>query len=305
MKVSVIGLGAMGTAMAANLLKAGHEVWVWNRSPAAADTLVAAGAIRCATAAEAFAGAPVVMSVLGDDAAVEQVITAEVLRAASKGAIHINLATVSVAAAQRLAALHAQHHLTYIGAPVFGRADMAAAGKLNIVAGGPAAAIETVQPLFSAIGQRVWPVGEDPVHAHLVKIAGNFMIACVIETLGEAMAMVEKSGLPPKVFTDIMTGTLFAAPAYNVYADLINAGTFQPAAFKLHLGLKDVGLALAAAHGVQAPLPLGSVLRDHFLEAMASGHGQHDWAFLGEQIRRKAGLPARHDAACNTNTASA
>jgi 3-hydroxyisobutyrate dehydrogenase-like beta-hydroxyacid dehydrogenase len=235
------------------------------------------------------------MSVLADDDAVESVVTSKVLANAPNGAVHVNLSTVSVAAARRLVALHASLGIQYIGAPVFGRAEIAVAGNLHIVAGGDPEALARVQPLFDAIGQKVWPVGLDPVHAHLVKIAGNFMIACAIETLGEAMALVEKNGLQSNVFTEIMTSTLFAAPAFIVYSKLLDAGVFKPAAFKLHLGLKDVNLALSAAQGSQAPLPLASLLHDQFLEAMASGHGDHDWAYLGEQIRRKAGLPARID----------
>jgi 3-hydroxyisobutyrate dehydrogenase-like beta-hydroxyacid dehydrogenase len=292
MKLAVLGIGAMGLPIARNLLKAGHEVLVWNRSAAALAPLLAEGAIAAATVEEALQ-APVAFSLLADDASFQAVFDAATLARAVPGAVHVNMSTISVAAAARAVQAHREARLVYVGAPVFGRAEFAAAAKLQIVAGGPAAAIALVQPLFAAIGQKVWPVGEDAVHAHLVKIAGNFMIGCAIETLGEAMALVEKNGLAPQVFTEIMTNTLFAAPAFQIYAGLLNAGRFEPAAFKLHLGLKDVNLALAAAQGAQAPLPLASLLRDQFTEAVASGHGQHDWAYLGEQIRRKAGLPAR------------
>ena len=292
MKVAVLGLGAMGKAIAANLVKAGHEVIVWNRSPGPIRELASRGALTANSPEQAFL-APVVLSMLADDAACDEVVSDRALAAAAPGTVHVNMATVSVAAAQRYVAQHALAGVEYVGAPVFGRADVAAAGKLNIVAGGSPAALTRLEPVFSAIGQKVWSVGPDPVHAHAVKIAGNFMIACVIETLGEAMALVEKQGLAPAVFTDIMTSTLFAAPAYKVYSDLLNQGRYEPAAFKLSLGLKDVGLALAAAQQQQMPLPLGSLLRDQFLEATASGHADKDWAFLGEQIRRKAGLAPR------------
>jgi 3-hydroxyisobutyrate dehydrogenase-like beta-hydroxyacid dehydrogenase len=292
MRVSVLGIGAMGLPIARNLLKAGHEVRVWNRSAGALVPLLAEGAQAAVSAQDAMQS-PVCISLLADDAAFEAVFDAPTLASAVPGMVHLNMATISVAAAARAVATHRQAGLVYLGAPVFGRAEFAAAAKLQVVVGGPAAALAQVQPLLAAIGQKVWPVGENPVHAHLVKIAGNFMIGCAIETLGEAMALVEKNGLAPQVFTEIMTNTLFAAPAFQIYAGLLNAGRFEPAAFKLHLGLKDVNLALAAAQGAQAPLPLASLLRDQFTEAVASGHGQHDWAYLGEQIRRKAGLPAR------------
>jgi len=289
MKVSVIGLGAMGKAIASNLVKAGHEVVVWNRSAEPVRELAAQGALAAASPAQAMQS-PVVLSSLADDAAFEAVFSPEVLAARSGPVVHVNMATVSTTAARRFATAHADAGCEYVGAPVFGRAEVAAAGKLNVVAGGREATIQALYPIFSAIAQKVWYVGPDPVHAHAVKIAGNFMIACVIETLGEAMALVEKQGLAPSVFTEIMTSTLFAAPVYKIYSDLINQRRYEPAAFKLSLGLKDVGLALQAGKESHVPLPLASLIQDHFIEAMAQGRGDQDWAALADLLRGKAGL---------------
>ncbi len=291
MNVGFIGLGAMGSAMAANLLKAGHTVTVWNRSPAAVQDLVSKGAKGTHAPIEALRGDAVV-SILADDAAVSAVFTDELLASLPKGLVHVNMATVSLALAQRLVELHARHGLAYVGAPVFGRAEVAVAGKLNIIAGGSDAAIEKVQPLFDAMGHKTWRVGPDPVQAHLVKITGNFMIACVIETLAEALTLVEKGRLDPKVFAEIITNTLFAAPVYKIYADLITNKRYEPAAFKMPLGLKDVGLALAAGQATHTQLPLASLVRDHLAEGIAAGDGEKDWAALASVVARKAGLAA-------------
>jgi 3-hydroxyisobutyrate dehydrogenase-like beta-hydroxyacid dehydrogenase len=292
MKVSVIGLGAMGSAIAANICRAGHELSVWNRSEAAAAPLEALGAKRLASAADAFSS-PVVLSMLADDSAVDTLVTETVLQGASKGCIHVNLATVSLACAERMKALHAHHGVAYISAPVFGRTEVAVAGKLNIVAAGDASALAVVQPLFESISQKVWPVGTDPTHAIMIKITGNMMLAATIATLGEAMVMLEHNGVAPQTFTDIMSATLFASPAFGIYANLLNAGRFEPAAFKLRLGLKDVGLALATVQQGEDTLPLVHLISQQFKEAVATGHGDSDWSYLGEHIRRKAGLPGR------------
>ena len=289
MNVGFLGLGTMGRAMAANLIKAGHTLTVWNRSPAPAEQLAALGARIAATPAEALAPG-VAISMLADDSALSGVLTDATLTAAPKGLLHINMATVSVAASKALAEKHRALGHEYIGAPVFGRAEVAAAGQLNIVAGGSEAALAKAEPLFSAMGKRTWRVGTEPHQAHLLKIGGNFMLATTIELLSEATALMEKGGVDPRAFTEVMTNTLFAAPAFKIYSDLINDKRFEPAGFTMRLGLKDVGLALAAAHSAEMPLPLASLLRDHMLEGLASGRGEKDWSALSEVVRRKAGL---------------
>ncbi|HYP56844.1 MAG TPA: NAD(P)-dependent oxidoreductase, partial [Beijerinckia sp.] len=212
------------------------------------------------------------------------------LQLASKDLIHVNLATVSLSFVEELIALHEKLGLAYVAAPVFGRPDAAAAAKLNIVVAGPAGAIAKVQPLLDCFGQKTWPVGDDPVRANAVKIAGNLMIAAAIETMGEAAALVRGHGVAARDFLEILTKTLFASPVFQGYGAIIAAEQFEPAGFRLKLGLKDVRLALAAGEAANVPLPLASLLRDNFLDAIAHGDGEKDWAALARVASRRAGL---------------
>jgi len=289
MEAGFIGLGAMGRAMVANLLKAGHRVRVWNRSRAPMDELARAGAEPVEEARLAFGG--VVISMLADDEAMREILLAQgLLETAPAGTIHVNMATISVRFAEQLAAVHHRHGVEYVSAPVFGRPDMAAAGQLNIVAAGDAAAIDRVQPLLDVIGQRTWRVGPEPRQANAVKVAGNFMIAAAIESMAEAAVMVERHGVSSADLLNLLTSTLFAAPVYQGYGALIADRRYEPAAFRLALGLKDLRLALEAADSARTPMPFASVLHDHLLEAVAQGQGEWDWAALAEVARRHAGL---------------
>jgi 3-hydroxyisobutyrate dehydrogenase-like beta-hydroxyacid dehydrogenase len=289
MDVGFVGLGHMGRAIAANLIRAGHHLRVWNRSPGRAQELVALGAESVARPAEA-ARAAVLMSMLADDGALRALIAQGLIDEASPGLIHVNLATISVQFAQELSELHRARGLTYVAAPVFGRPDVAAAGKLNVVAAGPSEALARVEPLLGAISARVWPVGSDPVRANVIKLAGNFMLASAIETMGEAVALAQGYGVGAAEVLGILTSTLFAAPAYQVYGRLIAEQRYEPASFTLKLGLKDVRLALQAAEAVHVALPIGSILRDHFLEGIATGEAERDWAVLARLSLRRAGL---------------
>jgi 3-hydroxyisobutyrate dehydrogenase-like beta-hydroxyacid dehydrogenase len=287
MDIGFIGLGAMGSAMAANLLRAGYRVRVWNRTPGAVEALARQGAEPAAEPALAFRGT--VFSMLADDTAVREVILAPgVLEAAPPDTIHVNLATISVALADSLAAEHRRFGVGYVAAPVFGRPDVAAAGKLNIVAAGDDEILDRVQPLLDAIGQRTWRVGTEPRQANAVKIAGNFLIASVIESLAEAATVAEGYGVTPAAFMEVMTNTLFSAPVYKTYGALITERRYEPAAFRLVLGLKDVRLALDAAEAVRAPMPVAGIIRDHLLEAIAHGDGDRDWSAFAEVVRRRA-----------------
>jgi len=289
-EVGFIGLGNMGKAMAGNLLKAGHRVRVWNRSRGPVDDLVAQGAEPADSPAHAFRG-DAVISMLADDAAVRAVmLDGQLLAKAPKSTIHVNMATISVALAKELADIHASHGIRYVAAPVFGRPGVAAAGKLNILAAGEAAAIDRVQPLFDAMGQRTWRLGDEPHRANVVKVAGNFMIACAIETMAEAAALARANGVSAAEFLEVMTGTLFAAPIYKGYSALIVDERFEPAGFRTKLGLKDVRLALAAGEGANVPLPFASVVRDNLIDAIAQGDGDKDWVVLADVALRRAGL---------------
>jgi 3-hydroxyisobutyrate dehydrogenase-like beta-hydroxyacid dehydrogenase len=293
MKVGFLGLGAMGSAMASNLLKAGHTETVWNRSPAAAERLVSLGAKVARTPDRAVQG-DAVLSMLANDQAVRQVFIEDgVMEAMDRGMVHVNHATISVALARELAEAHAKRGLDYVAAPVFGRPDMAAAAKLNILAAGRAEAIARVEPLLAAMGSKVWPLGDAPERANVAKIAGNFMLATAIESMAEASALTRAHGLHAADFLEIMTSTLFAAPAYQGYARLIAEQRFKPAGFALPLGYKDVGLALAAGEAARVPLPFAGVLRDSLLEALAAGDDEVDWSVLSQVAARRARLDER------------
>jgi 3-hydroxyisobutyrate dehydrogenase-like beta-hydroxyacid dehydrogenase len=289
MNVGFLGLGHMGSAIAANLIRRGFELRVWNRSPGPARELAALGARVVSHPADAMQG-DVLMTMLADDAAVRGVLDDGLLAGARRGLVHINMATISVALARELARTHREHGIAYVAAPVFGRPDVAAAGKLNVVVAGEPVALERMKPLLDAIGQRVWPVGDEPERANVVKLAGNFMIASAIEAMGEAVALNRRYGVGAREFLEILTSTLFAAPAYQVYGRLIAEERYEPAAFKLSLGLKDVRLALEAAEAAHVPMPFAGVLRDGFLDAIAHGSAERDWAALARVASRRAGF---------------
>ncbi|MBB3149485.1 3-hydroxyisobutyrate dehydrogenase-like beta-hydroxyacid dehydrogenase [Phyllobacterium trifolii] len=290
MKVGFIGLGHMGAGMAANLLRANHDVAVYNRTRAKADALVALGATTAASIAE-VARADVVISMLANDASVEAVVGGEqgVVSNLAPGAVHISSSTISVALSEKLAAAHHDAGQLFVAAPVFGRPDVAAAGKLFIIAAGAPDSIAIVQPLFDAIGQRTFIVSETPKVANLVKLSGNFLIASVIESLGEAMALVSKGGVDRHQYLDILTSTLFNAPIYKTYGTLIADGKFEPAGFAAPLGQKDIRLTLAAAEDLRVPLPLASLLRDRFLTLLAHGGDTLDWSAIGQLAAMDAG----------------
>ena len=292
MQIGFLGTGGMGAAIALRLQAAGHEVHAWNRTPASLQPLLAAG-VKAAPDAATAAVQPVVFSMLADDAAVFAVLEQGGALAAFKpGAVHVNMATISVAAAQRLVAAHAARGVGYVAAPVFGRPDAAASGKLHVLAAGAPDALTRVRPLLEAIGQRVWPFGDDPVRANAVKLAGNFMLASAIEAMAEASTLAQAHGVAAADFLGLMSETLFAAPAYKTYGALIAQRRYEPAGFRLRLGFKDISLALTAADATVVPMPFASVLRENFLDALAHGAGERDWSALAEVSARRAGQGA-------------
>jgi 3-hydroxyisobutyrate dehydrogenase-like beta-hydroxyacid dehydrogenase len=292
MQLGFIGLGNMGSGMAANLIKAGHHLTVYNRTPEKAAPLVALGAAAAARVADACHG-DAVISMLADDAAVEGVVFGEagVLATLPANALHIACGTISVDLSRRLAQAHADAGQRYVAAPVFGRPDAAAAAKLFVVAGGAADDVEAARPLLETIGQRVFVMSDRPEGANLVKLSGNFLIASVIESLGEAMALVGKGGIDLGAYLDLLTSTLFAAPVYRTYGALIAERRFEPAGFAAPLGLKDIGLALAAAQDLRTPMPVASLLRDRFLTLLAHGGDDLDWSAIGRLAALDAGAP--------------
>lgn len=292
MRIGFIGLGNMGSAMAANLVAAGHEVTAYNRSSGRTAALAERGATAAATVAAACRG-DAVISMLADDAAVEAVTFGDegIVASLPPGAIHVSSSTISVALAERIGAAHAGAGQRFVSAPVFGRPEAAAAATLFVVAAGAEDAVRDLRPVFDAVGQRTFELSHDPKVANLVKLSGNFLIASVIESLGEAMALVDKAGVDKLAYLDMLTSTLFGAPAYQTYGGLIARDEFEPAGFAAHLGLKDVRLVLAAGEQLEVALPIASLLRDRFLTLLAGGGRDLDWSAVGALAAWEAGGP--------------
>jgi len=290
MKVGFLGLGQMGHAIAGNLLAAGHELSVWNRSPDKADDLVAKGARLAASPIEA-ADCEVVFTMLADDAAVEVVtFGADGILAAVGAPLHVSLSTISPDLAKRLASAHAGRGAGFVSAPVFGRPNAAAAAKLNIVAAGAAADLATCQPLFDAIGQRTFAIGDQPERANVVKLCGNFLIMAAIESLGEAMTLAAKNGIERAAFLEIMTETLFGAPVYRNYGQTMVDESYREVGFPAPLGLKDMRLVAGVADASRVPMPVLGIVRDHLLSTIAREGEDIDWSGIGKIIAADAGL---------------
>jgi 3-hydroxyisobutyrate dehydrogenase-like beta-hydroxyacid dehydrogenase len=291
MEVGFIGLGHMGLPMARNLLKAGHRVHVYNRTRSRGELLREDGAIVADTPADACLGGAVI-TMLANDEAVEEVVFGSrgILRGLRKGGTHISMSTITVALSERLLEAHRAAGQDYVAAPVFGRPEAAAAAKLFIVAAGEIDVIAEFQPLFETLGQRTFVLSKNPPEANLVKLSGNFLIASMIESLGEAFALMRKYGVDPHRFLEIMTESLFAAPIYKTYGTLIADEKYQPAGFRLELGLKDVRSVLAAAEAKAVPMAVASIVRDHFISAIARGGADLDWSGLARVPAEEAGL---------------
>lgn len=289
MYVGFIGLGRMGCPIAANLIRAGHKLLIWNRSGEPVRELAAQGAETAREPADT-ARADLLMSMLADDAVVREVLLERgVLEGMRAGAVHVNLATVSVACARELAGRHRERGVDYVAAPVFGRPEVAREAKLNVLVAGEPRAVARVEPLLQAIGQRLWPVGSVPERANVVKLAGNVMIANALQSMGEAAALAQGHGIEAAQFLEILTSTLFASVVYQGYGKLIAERRFEPASFALRLGLKDVRLALEAGEAAHVPMPAAGVVRDSLLEAVAHGESGLDWAAVARVAMRRAG----------------
>lgn len=291
MKIGFIGLGHMGSAMATNLVKAGHDVTVFNRTPEKGKALVKLGAREAARVSDACQGEAVI-TMLADDTAVSGVVFGKggTIESLAKGAIHVSMSTISVALSKELTQAHAQAGQRFVAAPVFGRPEAAATAKLFIITAGEQATIKACQPLFDAMGQKTSVIGAEPSAANLVKLSGNFLLASAIEALGEAIALVGKAGIDRTRYVEILTSTIFALPAYQTYGNLIAANKFQPAAFSAPLGFKDIRLTLAEAENLRVPMPLGSLLHERFLRVLARDGGENlDWAAVGGVATLDAG----------------
>ncbi len=291
-KIGFVGLGAMGLPMATNLLAAGYHLTVYNRTASKAEPLIAKGARRAERAGDVAHPGGIVVSMLADDASVKALVTGEdalAERIAPDG-IHVSMSTVSPAITRELAAYHAARGSVMVAAPVFGRPSSAQAKWLWICTSGSADAKAKVKPILEAMGQDIFDFGDNPGAANVVKLAGNFMIAAALEAMGEAVAMMRKSGVDPAAALEMLAKTLFAAPVYQGYGPAIAHGRFTPAGFRLPLGLKDIDLVLQTAAAANAPMPAASLLRDRFISAIAKGRADLDWSAIALGAADDAGL---------------
>ncbi|MCI4678700.1 NAD(P)-dependent oxidoreductase [Rhodoblastus acidophilus] len=290
MDIGFIGLGQMGSAIAHNLVKAGHSVAVWNRSPEKTKALVEAGARKAETPAEA-AGGKVVVTMLAHDAAVERVVFGEdgVLASPARP-IHVSMSTIGIGLAERLTMAHAGAGGGFVSAPVFGRPNAAEAGKLFVVAAGAAEALAVCAPLFAAVGQRTFTVGEDPKAANVIKLCGNYMIMAAIESLAEAMTLAAKNGVDKASLLEVLTSTLFSAPVFKTYGEILVHEQFKPAGFAAPLGLKDMNLVDAAALNAKASMPVLAVLRSQLVTAIARHGEEVDWSAIAKVVDENSGV---------------
>jgi len=294
MDIGFIGLGKMGSAMVRSLLRGGHRVVVFNRTASKAAALRDAGAEVAGTLADTARG-DVVFTMVSDDAAVRELVCRphgllDVLEPAKT--VHVSSSTISPAFVHELAERHAERNVLFASVPMLGRPDVAEAGKLSALAAGDAAVIDAVQPALDAMAKKTFVVGSAPEAANVVKLACNAMIATIIEALGESLALVMKTGLvEPRMFLDVLLGTVLASPVFRPYGEHLRDGQLEPG-FPMPLALKDMELALGAAHDLSVPLPIVSVIRDHMLEAIATGHGDEDWVALALVAQQAAGITA-------------
>lgn len=289
MQVGFIGVGRMGKAMCRNLMKGGHRVLAWDVSKGALDEIKHDGAEVAGSAREAFSG-DAVISMLPNDAAMRATFLDGDTLTDGRAQIHVNMATASLDCADALAKAHTAKGVSYLSATVYGRPEMAAERNLNILAAGDPIIIAKVQPLFDAMGKKTWQLGTDPRNSNVAKIAGNLMVACILESMGEAAALARAYKIDPNTVLGVVVGSIFDVPIYRIYANIIGNGLFEPPGFDLKLGLKDAKLALEAGEEANVPLPFASVLRDNYLDALAHGDGAKDWSAIARVAARRAGL---------------
>jgi 3-hydroxyisobutyrate dehydrogenase-like beta-hydroxyacid dehydrogenase len=290
--VGFIGLGNMGEQIAENLRREGYDLRVYNRTRSKMAHLVEKGAVPATSPAGVAQSGGVVFTMLADDRALEEVCFADpsFVQVLGSGGIHVSLSTISPATARRLAKHHETYGVTYLAAPVFGRPDAAAAAKLFVCVAGPVLAKKTVEPMLKAIGQGIFDFGEDPGAANVVKLCGNFLVASTVATLAEMLVLAEKNGVSKQAVAEVI-GKF--SPLHHAYASLMAEGRFEPAGFRLALGLKDINLIREMAGASLTPLPLGNVLHDRWLASMAKGRENLDWSAVILDVAEEAGIKAK------------
>ncbi len=291
-KVAFLGLGAMGSAMVPNLLKAGFAVAVHNRTREKAAPLLHLGATWAESPAQAARGAGFAVTMLSDDSALSGVCRGPegLLEGLGAGVPHLSMSTVSPLLVEALAEEHRRRGSVLLGSPVFGRPDAAAAARLWICLSGPAEARRRAMPPLQAMGQKVFEFGEDPAAAHLVKLCGNFLLASAVEAMSEAFVLGQKRGIPRASLHELFSSTIFPGPVHQGYGARVAGDAHQPAGFKLSLGLKDVSLALAEARRAEVPMPMASLCANQLLAGLAKGRGEMDLSALVLEAADNAGL---------------
>jgi 3-hydroxyisobutyrate dehydrogenase-like beta-hydroxyacid dehydrogenase len=292
MKVGFIGLGRMGQGMAGRILAAGHDLVVTDPVPGQTASLEEAGAVAVDSAAAASQDRDVVISMLPSDGALNAVLHGDggLIEGMPTTCIHMASGTHGVPAINAAANAHADAGQTFIACPVLGRPDLAAQGLIKVVPAGPEAAVDKVLPVLEAIGQQTFRAGTKPQSAAAVKIANNFLLGCAIENMGEALSLVEKLGVDPHMFFEVMTQGLFSAPAYEVYGKFIVDKNWDSHGATAVIGLKDADLALEAAQAADMPLPSTHIWRDYLQSAVDRGEGHLDWAVMALEQARASGL---------------
>jgi 3-hydroxyisobutyrate dehydrogenase-like beta-hydroxyacid dehydrogenase len=286
-RVGFIGLGHMGSVMAARLIDAGYDVTVWSRTQRKADELVERGATRGADPQDAIATG-LVFSMLSNEEAVGDVFTGELLRAAPDGFTHVCHATISPGTATEFEKQADEHGARYLSAPVLGRPDAVAAGRMTVLASGDPEVRVAVLPLLEAMGKRVWDCGPAADAAPTVKIAVNYLIVHALQALAESVTIVERAGLDTGRFVEMINDSVFPGPVYNGYGRAIATSTYTPPGFTTTLGYKDLILAVRAAENLGVDLPAGPVLCEVFEQAIEHGGEDLDWASVAEVTRRRA-----------------
>lgn len=289
MKIGVIGLGHMGSGMASSLLRAGHQLLVWDRTPAKAEAFASRVAKIAETPRDAADGVEVLVSMLSDDAAVEEVVLGDygAIALLRRGAVHVSTSTISPTMSKRLARAHADRGQGYVAAPVLGRPEVAAKGELVVVAAGSSEAIERCRPVLHAIGKEIRVVGEAPEQANIVKLGINFVLAAMLEAVGEAYGLVEGYGVDDTLFLDVLS-SLLKSPVIDAYGTKIAEQSFEPAGFTVRLGAKDMRFAVEAGEARAVPMPIANVLRELFVAAIAEGKASADWSAVGRVSTHKA-----------------
>ncbi|ACK51521.1 6-phosphogluconate dehydrogenase NAD-binding [Methylocella silvestris BL2] len=295
MHIAFLGLGNMGSAMVRNLVKNGHRVVAWNRSYEPTKPIHALGVAIERTPADACKDADIAITMLADDGAAEAVTLGKdgLIEGLAEGAVHVSMSTISVALSDKFTEAHAARGQLYAAAPVFGRPEAAEAQKLFIAAAGKPDAIAKITPALESVGQKIFVMGEEPAQANLVKLTGNFLITCVIESLAEAFALTAKGGIETQKVFELLTESLFSAPVYKTYGGLILEGKFSPPGFKMPLGQKDNRLLQQAAEKLEVPLPFAAIIRDRFLAARANGDSELDWSAIAKRAAEDAGFEVK------------